>query len=156
MPVAVAEGDRQVDAVLAQLGLERRDQLAVLAVDRADAAEALVVVRHLLEPLARDVAAARHVLEERHHVVHALRAAERDDEQRVVAAVVETRIGAVGRLLERVHRRHRGARVAPWTGTRLRCGAAVVAVAQLVEPRVVVPVVAGSSPVRHPRLSPAP
>ena len=69
-------------------------------VDRADAAEALVVVRHLLEPLARDVAAARHVLEERHHVVHALGPAERDDEQRVVAAVVETRIGAVRRLLE--------------------------------------------------------
>ena len=32
----------------------------------------------------------------------------------------------------------------------LRCSGFVVAVAQLVEPRVVVPVVAGSSPVRHP------
>ena len=31
VPVAVPEGDRQVDAVLAQLGLERGDQLAVLA-----------------------------------------------------------------------------------------------------------------------------
>ena len=31
VPVAVAEVDRQVDAVRAQLGLERRDQLAVLA-----------------------------------------------------------------------------------------------------------------------------
>ena len=70
-----------------ELGLERRDQLAVLAVDRADAAEELVVVRDLLEPLARDVAAAGDVLEERHHVVHPLGPAERDDEQRVVAAV---------------------------------------------------------------------
>ena len=33
---------------------------------------------------------------------------------------------------------------------RLSCVSRVVAVAQLVEPRVVVPVVAGSSPVRHP------
>ena len=30
------------------------------------------------------------------------------------------------------------------------CAGRVVAVAQLVEPRVVIPVVAGSSPVRHP------
>ena len=40
---------------------------------------------NLLEPLARDVAAARDVLEERDHVVHPLRPAERDDEDRVEA-----------------------------------------------------------------------
>ena len=66
-----------------ELGLERGDQLAVLAVDRADAAEELVVVRHLLEPLARDVAPARDVLEERDDVVRPFGPAERDDEQRV-------------------------------------------------------------------------
>ena len=38
----------------------------------------------------------------------------------------------------------------------LPCVRFVVAVAQLVEPRVVVPVVAGSSPVRHPPESPLP
>ena len=35
--------------------------------------------------------------------------AERDDEQRVVPPVVEAGIGAVGRLLQRVHRGHRAA-----------------------------------------------
>ena len=43
----------------------------------------------------------------------------------------------------------------PAAGARVRCGLScpgrMVAVAQLVEPRVVVPVVAGSNPVRHPR-----
>ena len=34
-------------------------------------------------------------------------------------------------------------------GCTVSCAAHVVAVAQLVEPRVVIPVVAGSSPVRH-------
>ena len=49
-------------------------------------------------------------------------------------------------------RRHPGASEPPGRakGDRLSCMRAV-AVAQLVEPRVVVPVVAGSSPVRHPR-----
>ena len=49
-------------------------------------------------------------------------------------------------------RRHSGASEPPGRakGDRLSCMRAV-AVAQLVEPRVVVPVVAGSSPVRHPR-----
>ena len=69
--------------------LKRGDQRTVLSVDRADAAEELVVVRHFLEPLARDVSPARHVFEERDHVVHPLRAAERDDEDRVEMRVGE-------------------------------------------------------------------
>ena len=59
------------------------DQGTVLRVDRADAVELRIVVRDLLEPLPRDVAAARHVLEERDHVVHPLRPAERDDDDGV-------------------------------------------------------------------------
>ena len=85
VPVAVAEVDRQVDAVGVELRSESRDQRPVLGVDRADAAEERVVVRDLLEPLAGDVAPARDVLEERDHVVHPLRPAERDDEDRVEA-----------------------------------------------------------------------
>ena len=85
VPVAVAEVDRQVDAVGVELDSESRDQRPVLGVDRADAAEELVVMRDLLEPLAGDVAPARDVLEERDHVVHPLRPAERDDEDRVEA-----------------------------------------------------------------------
>ncbi len=144
-------------------------------------AEELVVVRHLLEPLARDVAPARHVLEEGHHVVHSLGPAEGDDEQRVVAPVIR-RGSAPSAGCCASPPRHR-ASVAPEPGSTDRAGGrptahvltarnaprsrerwiqaesaraaatmwrAVVAVAQLVEPRVVVPVVAGSSPVRHP------
>ena len=51
VPVPVAPVDRQVDAVGVELGLEGRDQRADLAVDRADAAEVLVVMRDLLERL---------------------------------------------------------------------------------------------------------
>ncbi len=108
VPVAVAEVDRQPDPVRGELGLERRDQIAVLLVDRADAAEELVVMADLREPLARDVASARDVLEERDHVVGPLGAAERDDEQRVVATVVEPGVGPVGRLLTRRSCVHRG------------------------------------------------
>ena len=83
MPVAVAEVERQVDAVCVELRPERGDQRPVLRVDRAHAAEERVVLGDLLEPLARHVPAARHVLEEGHDVVHPLRPAERDDEDRV-------------------------------------------------------------------------
>ena len=85
VPVAVAEVDRQVDAVRVELDSQGCDQRPVLGVDRADAAEELVVMRDLLEPLARDVAPARDVFEEGDHVVHPLRPAERDDEDRVEA-----------------------------------------------------------------------
>jgi hypothetical protein len=57
-----AEIDRDVDPVLAQLDLERGDERPVLHVDRAHAAEAQVVLRHLFEPHARHVPAARDVL----------------------------------------------------------------------------------------------
>ena len=99
MPVAIAEVDRQVDAVRVELGSEGRDQRPVLRVDRADAAEVLVVLRDLLEPLARHVAAARDVLEERNHVVRSFGPAERDDEDRVEARVRELRVGSVGGCL---------------------------------------------------------
>ena len=82
-----------------ELGPQRGDQGAVLRVDRADAVEALVVAGNLLEPLARDVAPARDVLEERHHVVHALGPAERDDEERVEERGRVTALEAVGRGL---------------------------------------------------------
>ena len=77
-----------------QLGLERSDQRAVLLVDRADAAEQLVVVRDVEQPFARDATPARHVLEERQNVVRPFRPAERDDEDRVEGRV--GRRGAVG------------------------------------------------------------
>ena len=93
MPVAVAEVHRQVDVVRAQLDLERCDQRAVLLVDRADAAEQLVVMRDVEQPLARDATPAGHVLEERHDVVRTFGAAERDDDDRV-----ERRVGGRGAI----------------------------------------------------------
>jgi hypothetical protein len=62
MELAAYEIDRDVDPVLAQLDLERGDERPVLHVDRAHAAEAQVVLRHLFEPHARHVPAARDVL----------------------------------------------------------------------------------------------
>ena len=56
----------------------------VLGVDRAPAAEVVVVLRHLQHSLPRNVAAAEHVFQERHHIVGAIWAAERDEEHRVV------------------------------------------------------------------------
>jgi hypothetical protein len=44
------------------------DQRAALVVDRAAPAEVVVVFGDFLEPGPRDVAPARHALEERHHV----------------------------------------------------------------------------------------
>ena len=83
-PVAVAPVDRQVQAVGREVRLDRRDQRAVLRVDRADAAEAEVVLGHLEQPLARDPAAPGDVLQERQHVVRPLRPAEGHQQERVV------------------------------------------------------------------------
>ena len=64
---------------------ERGDQVADLVVDRADAVEMVVVLGDLEHPLAGDVPAPQDVLQERHHVVASLRAAEADDQDRVIA-----------------------------------------------------------------------
>ena len=82
--VAVAPEDGDLDLALLQLGLEGGDEGAVLVVDRAAAAEQLVVVRDVLEPLVRDPAARGHPAQERHDLVGRLRAAERQEEDGVV------------------------------------------------------------------------
>ena len=83
-PVAVAPVDRQVETARRELRLQRRDQRAVLRVDGAHAAEAEVVLADSEQTLARDVAAAGDVLEERQHVVGTLWPAEGDEQQGVV------------------------------------------------------------------------
>ena len=70
--------------MLGQLAFERGDQRPVLGVDRADAAEMSVVLGDLFEPFSRNVAAAGDVFQKWHDVVHALGAAEREDEERIV------------------------------------------------------------------------
>ncbi|GAA3100734.1 hypothetical protein GCM10020001_016970 [Nonomuraea salmonea] len=91
MPVAVAPIDRHPGD-----RAQRLDQVAVLLVDRADPAEALVVLGHFEQPLARHATAAHDVLQERHHVVGTLGAAEREDQQGVVNSHVTTLCGDVG------------------------------------------------------------
>ena len=107
VPVAVAPEHRQVDAAAGELGLEGRLQLAVVLVDRADAAEVAVVVRDLLEALVGDAAPARDVAQERDHVVLTLGAAEPGEQDRVVG----DRLGDVLGSLLRGGRRARHDRV---------------------------------------------
>ena len=71
------------------------EELAVLVVDRRAAAEEEVVLAHLLQPLARDAAAAGDVLQERHDVLGLLRTAEGHQQQGVVGAGVGGGVGGM-------------------------------------------------------------
>jgi hypothetical protein len=84
VPVAVAEVDRQVRTVGGEPVLQCRDQGPVLVVDGRAATVVVVVLGDLLQAVAWDVAAADDVLQEGHHLVRCLGAAEGDEEQRVV------------------------------------------------------------------------
>ena len=83
-PEAVAPVDRQREPASGDLALERGLEGAVLLVDGADAAKMPVVVRHLLEPLVGDAAAAGDVAQVGDDVVLALRAAEAGEQDAVV------------------------------------------------------------------------
>ena len=63
---------------------QRGEQGAVEVVDRRPSPEEGVVRPDRLQPLARDAATTRHVLQERHDVLRPLRPPERDQQQRVV------------------------------------------------------------------------
>jgi hypothetical protein len=84
VPVPVAPVQRQAEAAGVELGPQRGEQGPVLVVDRAAAAEVEVVLGHGLEPLGRDAPAPGDVLEEGHHVVGLLGAAEGQQQDRVV------------------------------------------------------------------------
>ena len=66
-------------------GADRAEHLAALGVDRAHAADGVVVLGHLGQALRRDAAAAGDVLQERQHVVGSLGAAEGQQQERVVS-----------------------------------------------------------------------
>ena len=114
VPVAVAPQHRQVDAAAGELGLEGGLQLAVLLVDRADAAEVAVVVCDLFEALVGDAATARDVAQERDHVVLTLGAAEPGEQDRVVR-------DRLGDVLGSVLRRGRRTRDDGADGARCGC-----------------------------------
>jgi hypothetical protein len=84
MPVAVAPIDRKPRPVLGQLTLKGGDQLAILRVKRADAAEALIVLGDVKHALTGDVPAAENVFEKRQNVIGPFGAAEGDDEDGIV------------------------------------------------------------------------
>ena len=63
---------------------QRGDQRPVLIVDRALAAEVVIVLGDLQHSLARNVLSAQHVLKERNHIVRPFRTSERDNQQSVV------------------------------------------------------------------------
>jgi hypothetical protein len=76
VPVAVAEVHRKLDPLP-----DGGDDLAVAGVQRAHAAEVLVVLLDGVQPLWRDPTAAHHVLQERADVRGALRATEGEHQQ---------------------------------------------------------------------------
>ena len=79
MPVSISPIHRHV-----QRGAQLADQLAILVVDRTPAVEVIVVFRDFEQPLARNVAPAQHVLEERNHFLMFFGSTERNHHQRVV------------------------------------------------------------------------
>ena len=118
VPVAVAPVDRQVE-----LGPDRRQQRPVLRVDRRHPAEVGVVLGHLEQPLPRHAPPADDVLQERQHVVLALRTAEGQQQQCVVLgahAVMSTRPSRGTR--RRRARSRRSPRASSPTAARRRSG----------------------------------
>ena len=87
MPVAIAPIDGQVRAVGFQFSAQGGDQRAVLVVDGALAAEAVIILGHLEHALARDVPSAQDVLEKRHHVLRLVGPAEREQQHGIVAGL---------------------------------------------------------------------
>ncbi len=87
LPVAIAEVNRQVDIAAFQFALDRRNQLAVLFVDRANAIEVVVVFCDLQHAFSRDRFSAEHIFEERDHIFVAFGPSERYQQQRIVSDV---------------------------------------------------------------------
>ena len=84
MPVAIAPVDGQVGTATIEFIPDRCQQGDVLLVDRALAAEVVVVLGHFKHALSRHVASAEDVFQKRNHVVGAVGAAERNEQHGVV------------------------------------------------------------------------
>ncbi len=78
VPVAIAEVDGEIRALLGEEFGERVDHGEVLLVDRAFAAEVVVMLGYHFETLARDAASAGYVFKKRHHVGRLIGATETD------------------------------------------------------------------------------
>jgi hypothetical protein len=67
-----------------EVRVDRREQVPALLVDRGHAVEVVVVLGHLEQALLGHATTARHIAQERHHVVGVLGAAEGEQEKRVI------------------------------------------------------------------------
>ena len=70
-----------------ELPAQRGDQIAVLPVDRADAAELIVMRSDFQDPLAGHPATAQDIFEERQDVARTFRAAKGNDDNRIVIVI---------------------------------------------------------------------
>ncbi len=84
MPVAIAPVNRNPRTQAREFALKAGDQRAILIVDRALAAEVIVMLGDFEHAFTRNVAAAQNVLEERDHVVGLFRTAEGEYDNGVV------------------------------------------------------------------------
>ncbi len=87
MPIAIAPIDGQARAVARQLFAKPGDQRAVLIVDRALAAEVVIMLGDRQHPFPRHIAPAQHVLEKRNDVVRFFRSSEREHQNGVIRRV---------------------------------------------------------------------
>src|SRR6185503_11033207 len=87
MPVAIAPVNRKRWAICFEFFFERRDQVSVLFVNRADATKHLVMMRDLQHALVRHISTSQHVLQKRNHVIHSLWTTEGNEEESIVVIV---------------------------------------------------------------------
>src|SRR4051812_46376531 len=84
MPISIPEINREANSVFFQLHFESSDQRSVLSIDRAHAAEMVVMLRHREQALSRYVSATQYIFQERNDIVPAFWPAERDDQHGIV------------------------------------------------------------------------
>lgn len=96
------EDDRDLDPTITQAGGERSGEIAVVAVDRADAAEALIMLGDGGQAFPRDAPPSGDPFEKGPHLVGTFGAAEPEDDHRV-SSEVNARDGELARWLGAVH-----------------------------------------------------
>src|SRR5206468_5206878 len=84
VPVAITPIDGYARATLAQLGIEKRKQLAHLPVDGTDAAKMVIMFGDCEHALMRDIASTQHIFKKRNDVGGLFGSAECNQKERVV------------------------------------------------------------------------
>ena len=84
MPVAVSPVDGEWDSVRIEIRTQSLDEIAALIVERTLSAEVIIMFSDFEKTFARNVFAARDILEKRKDIFRTFRPAERDNQQSVV------------------------------------------------------------------------